>query len=76
MNEFDIEDCISDILADIDALASDTELSTGEILIKVALAMIRECTGQDLTAEEKAKETSQFLQALQQKAQSVAEVHS
>jgi hypothetical protein len=77
MNKTDIDERISDILAEMTDLATDADLSYGEVLIEVGLAMIRECTGQDLTAEEKAKETNQFLQALQQKAQvAAAEAHS
>jgi len=72
MNQTDIEDRISDILAEMTDLASDAELSYGEVLIEVALAMVRECTGKDLTPEEKAKETSQFLQALKQRAEAHA----
>jgi hypothetical protein len=72
MNESDIRDRIDDILADIDCLATDTDLSTGEILIKVFLAMISECTGQDLAPEERAKAITDFLRAIQQKAEASA----
>jgi hypothetical protein len=72
MNQTDIQDRISDILAEMQDLASDAELSYGEILIEVALAMTRECTGQDLTAEERKKEIAQFLAAVQQKAEAAA----
>ena len=72
MKESDIRERIDDILADMDDLASDSDLSLGEVLLEVALATVRQCTGKDLTAEEKAKETSQFLQALQQRAEAHA----
>jgi hypothetical protein len=72
MNETDIQERISDILVEMTDLATDAELSYGEILIEVALAMIRECTGQDLTAEERNKEIAQFLAAIQQRAEAPA----
>jgi len=70
MNETDIQERISDIIADIQDLATDADLSTGEVLINVALEIIRESTGcEHLTGKDKAREIAQFLAVVQQKAE-------
>lgn len=69
MKEDDIRDRITDIIADMDLLASDAELSMGEVLIEVALEIVRECTGNDLTVEERNQQITQFLGAIQRKAE-------
>jgi hypothetical protein len=68
MNQTDIQERISDILADIDDLATDSDLSTGEILLEVALGMIRECNGHDMNPEERKVAINQFLEAVRLKA--------
>lgn len=65
--EGEIQERIDDIESDIQCLAMDTDLSPAEILVKIALTMIRGCGGQEEIQDER-EAILEFFGALQQKA--------
>ena len=67
--EEEIQERIETILAEIDDLSMDTELSPAEILVRLALRMIDGCSGkEDQTAEERTDMIKQFFASVTEKA--------
>ena len=64
----EIQDRIDDIESDIQSLAMDLDLAPAEILVRIALTMIRGCDSQEQTPEEEKQVIGEFLEALKQRA--------